>query len=283
MIKAFFLAIFCLLGSWCLAQPPPEDERGITWMHADFPPLRITVGRFAGMGPSDMIHDLMRRELPEYHHRIVTANLARTLEEIRNGRQVLSVGLIPNPERQRVALFSLPCVLTPPIALIVRQEDRSRWPGTASVTTFIENGRLGISRSRSYGPTLDAALQKVANHDRLFIDSSDRLFENLLKMLMLRRIDGILGYPFEAMYNARVAGMEDRIAVVPLAEGGEYVVGRIAAPRTDWGAEMIVRLNRILIRARPEPAYREAFTRWLPAAAHGEFDRVYEAQFLRQR
>ena len=284
MMKATFLIILCFLSSWCMAQESAIwEENTITWMHADFPPLRIIDGPFAGQGPSDMIHDLMQRELPDYGHKLVTANLARTLDEIKNGKQVLSVGLIPNPERVRIALFSLPCVLSPPIALIVRQEDSAKWPTAITLQDFIEGSRLGISRSRSYGPAVDAVLNDFKEHGNLFIDSSDRLFENLMKMLLLQRIDGVLGYPFEAMFNARMTGAADRIAVIPIAEGGQYLIGRIAAPRTDWGAEMIVRVNEILLRKRPDPSYREAFTRWLPTAAHADFNKVYESQFLKQK
>jgi len=283
-MKATFLIILCFLGSWSMAQESaPGEENTITWMHADFAPARIIGGPFAGQGPSDMIHALMWQELPDYHHKLVTANMARTLDEIKNGKQVLSVGLFPTPERARIALFSLPCVLSPPIALIVRQEDSAKWPASISLKDFIEGSRLGISRSRSYGPAVDEVLNGFREHDNLFVDSSDKLFENLMKMLLLRRIDGVLGYPFEAVFNARMTGAADRIAVIPLAEGGQYLIGRIAAPQTDWGAEMIVRVNEILRRNRPDPSYREAFTRWLPTSTHADFNRIYESQFLERK
>lgn len=279
MPKILFLLLFWCLGAWCTAPAAAaEEENTITWMHANFPPLRIIDGPFAGQGPSDMIHDLMRRELPDYAHKMVTANLARTLGELKIGKQVLSVGLISNPERDRAALFSLPCVVTPPIALIVRQEDLGKWPAT--LVEFIAKGRLGVSRSRSYGPALDAILKDFRGHDNVFVDSSDRLFENLMKMLLLKRIDGILGYPFEAMFNARMTGTAERIAILPIAESGQYVMGRVAAPRTDWGAAMIVRVNKILLRNRPEPFYRQAFLRWLPPTSHAEFNRIYDLQLL---
>ena len=282
-IKALLLAaLLCLPSSLCPAgEPAAGEERTITWLHADSPPMRITDGPFVGQGPSDMIHDLMQQELPGYAHRIVTANLARTLDEMKNGKRVLSVGLIANPERERIALFSLPCVLSPPIALIVRKEDLARWPGTTiSIDTFIESGRLGISRGRSYGPALDAALEGIKAHDNLFVDSSERLFENLLRMLLLQRIDGVPGYLYEAVYNAKVIGAADRIAVVPITEAGDYVIGSIAAPRTEWGAAMIARVNEILLRKRSAPGYRAAFTRWLPVAVHPEFNRIYDERLL---
>lgn len=279
----FFIAVF-LMSSACHAlDTPAREENTITWMLADFPPLRIIGGPFAGQGPSDMIHELMRRELPEFDHKTVTANVARTVEEIKNRKQVLTIGLIPTPERNEMVLFSLPCALAPPVALIVRQEDLSKYPATVSLGSFIETDKLGISLSRSYGATVDAALRQIMPNDNVFIDSSDKLFENLAKMLLLKRIDGVLGFPFEAMFNAKTSQSADRIAIIPITETEQYVIGRIAAPKTEWGRKMISRVNEILLHHRPEPSYRQAFERWLPPANVPDFKRIYDAQFLEQQ
>lgn len=276
--------IVCLLLLPCVAQgASDEDGRTITWMHADFPPLHIISGEYKGQGPSDMIHDLMQKELPEYTHLIITANLARTLEELKNGQQVLSVGLIPNPERNLIAYFSLPCVIVPPIGLVVRKDDIGKWPSPMSIDIFVQNNRLGISRSRSYSPSVDAALQQAKPKENIFIDSSDKLIGNLLKMLVMQRIDGVLGYPFEAMYNARTAQIADRIAVVPLLESTQYIIGRIAAPRTAWGKQIISRINEILVKERTNAAYRQAFERWLTPDSIADFNRVYSTEFLQQQ
>jgi uncharacterized protein (TIGR02285 family) len=283
-MKVQFLNFIVLLFLFpCIAQGATNtDERTITWMHADFPPLHIISGEYKGQGPSDMIHDLMKKELPEYTHLIVTANLARTLEELKNGQQVLSVGLIPNPERNLIAHFSLPCVIVPPIGLVVRKNDIGKWPSPLNIGTFVQNNRLGISRSRSYSPSVDAALQQARPKENIFIDSSDKLFGNLLKMLEIQRIDGVLGYPFEAMYNARTAQIADRIAVIPIMESTQYIIGRIAAPRTAWGKQIISRINEILVKERTNAAYRQAFERWLTPDSIADFNRVYSTEFLQQ-
>lgn len=284
MKRQFLNFIVFLLLVPCIAQGSSDkNDRIITWMHADFPPLHIISGEYKGQGPSDMIHDLMQKELSDYTHLIVTANLARTLEELKNGQQVLSVGLIPNPERNLIAYFSLPCVIVPPIGLVVRKDDIGKWPSPMSIDAFVQNNRLGISRSRSYSPSVDAALQQAKPKENIFIDSSDKLIGNLLKMLVMQRIDGVLGYPFEAMYNARTAQIEERIAVVPLLESTQYIIGRIAAPKTAWGEQMISRVNRILVENRPGPAYRQAFKRWLTPDSLADFNRVYDTEFLQQQ
>ena len=175
------------------------------------------------------------------------------------------------------------CVLGGPIGLVVRKNDIGKWPSPVSIETFVQNNRLGISRSRSYSPSLDAALQQARPEENIFVDSSDKLIGNLLKMLVMQRVDGVLGYPFEAMYNARTAHIADRIAVVPLLESTQYIIGRIAAPKTVWGIQIISRINEILVEKRPDEAYRQAFERWLTPDSIADFNRVYRTEFLQQQ
>jgi len=84
------------------------------------------------------------------------------------------------------------------------------------------------------------------------------------------------------MYNARNAQFADRIAVVPLKESTQYIIGRIAAPKTAWGEQIISRINEILVKRRPDAAYRQAFERWLTPDFLADFNRVYTTEFLQQ-
>lgn len=250
----------------------------VTWMHADFPPLRIVEGPYAGLGPSDMIHGLMRREMPDLEHRVLTANLRRTLTWMEKGENVLAVGIIPGPERDRVMRYSVPCVLVPPACLVVRAGDGAGWADgrRVSLQEFAATRTIGVAAGRSYGREVDAALQTVADPSRIVASSGSKLFDNLMEMLLLGRVDGVLAYPFEAVYVARMKGKADRIALVPLREAMVPVVGRIAAPRTDWGERMIERVDEVLLRRRGDPEYRAAFERWLPPGAVEDYRAMYE-------
>ena len=262
LFKTILLFLFVCLPSASTAETLEE----VTWMHAEFPPLRITSGPYAGQGVSDMIHDLMRRELPGFRHSIVTANLSRTLNWMESGKNVLAVGIIPNPQRDRLMQYSVPCVLVPPVCLVVRagEEDDLGANGHVSLRQFIARKRLGVAADRSYGPELDSVLLSSPDLSRIVVNQGSNLFGTLLEMLLLGRVDGVLAYPFEATYAARSRGNEGSIAILPLRESMVPVRGRIAAPRTAWGSEMIGRVNRVLLRHRDTPEYRAALERWLP-------------------
>lgn len=278
--RTLLLLLFVCLP--CVAMAQPGDE--VTWMHAEFPPLRITDGPYAGQGVSDMIHDLMRRELPAFKHTLITANLSRTLNWMENGRNVLAVGIIPNPQRDRVMQYSVPCVMVPPVCLVVRagEQESLGLGGHVSLRDFIARKHLGVSADRSYGPEVDSVLLSSPDLSRVVVNPGPNLSGNLLDMLLLGRVDGVLAYPFEAAYAMRMKGEEGRIATVPLRESMVPVQGRVAAPRTAWGAAMIERVNEVLLRHRGTPEYRAAIERWLPSGALGDYRVMFE-DFVRSR
>lgn len=260
----------------------PRDE--VTWMHAEFPPLRITNGPYAGQGVSDMIHDLMRRELPAFKHTLITANLSRTLNWMESGRNVLAVGIIPNPLRDRVMQYSVPCVMVPPVCLVVRagEQESLGLGGHVSLRDFIAWKHLGVAADRSYGPEVDSVLLSSPDLSRVVVNPCSNLSGNLLDMLLLGRVDGVLAYPFEATYAMRIKGEEGRIATVPLRESMVPIQGRVAAPRTAWGTAMIERVNEILLRHRGTPEYRAAIERWLPSGVLNDYRVMFE-DFVRSR
>ena len=272
------LVIVCL-GLPCAGLAAGNATNAVTWMHADFPPLRIIDGPYAGQGPSDMIHDLMRREMPDLEHGILTANLSRTMNWMQNGEKVLAVGIIPNPERDAIVQYSMPCVLVPPACLVVRAgESGGGQGGRVALRDFVAGKILGVAVDRSYGPEVDAVLRSAPDSSRIVAHTGSNLLGSLLDMLVLGRVDGVLAFPFEAVYVARMKGREDAIALLPLKESLVPVIGRVAAPRTAWGTDMIGRVNAVLERHRGTPEYRQAFERWLPAdavegyrAMYGEF------------
>ncbi|WP_264080935.1 TIGR02285 family protein [Desulfomicrobium macestii] len=281
--NSFKIILFFL----CMCMPfeagaTTRDE--VIWMHADFPPLRIIDGPYAGQGISDMIHELMGRELPDLRHSVITANLSRTLNWMESGRNVLAVGIIPNPQRDRVMQYSVPCVLVPPVCLVVRagEQEALGLGGHVSLRDFIARKRLGVAAARSYGPELDSVLLSSPDLSRVVVTKGSNLFESLLEMLLLGRVDGVLAYPFEAVYGARMKGKEDMISIAPLRESMVPVQGRIAAPRTAWGTAMIGRVNEILLRHRGSNGYRQAFERWLAPGIIEDYRIMYD-DFLMSR
>lgn len=251
------------------------------------PPYMIQNGPAQGQGYGDQVERLIQEHLPEYtHHRLYT-NVVRHFDMFKRGDKVCSIGLYRTPERETFLAFSIPSLLTMPPALIVRA-DKLRQLGLANGCSLVEllqdkNFRLGFSKDRSYGMQVDLALQKYGDRDNLTRFSGQELGENYYKMLMLDRIDGLLGLPEEAVYRAEQMGIRDKIATLMLQENQQSFAQwycNIACPKNQWGEEVIQKINKVLLKIRPSEPYRQAYERWLDKNSRPYFRKVYDKVFL---
>lgn len=200
-----------------------------------------------------------------------------------------SIGLYRTPEREQFLHFSIPSMLTMPPVLVIRKENQERAAQTGvSLAQLLQNPdfRLGLSSDRSYGAGLDAVLKASMPRDNRVIFSGQELGENYLKMLLLDRLDGLLALPDEAMYHAEQMGIRDRVALVPLNENQQDTrawMCMVGCPDTPWGRQVIDRVNAVLVRIRPEDAYRQAYERWLDPQLLERYRQVYDTTFLTTR
>lgn len=253
------------------------------------PPYFIQQGPQQGQGYGSVVAALIQQQLPEYeHHRLVT-NVIRHFDMFKRGDQVCSIGLYRTPEREKFLLFSIPSMLTMPPVLVIRKENLGQYGQTGvSLAELLGNSdfRLGLSKDRSYGAGLDAVLKGAPPGDNRVVFSGQELGENYLKMLLLDRLDGLLALPEEAMYHAEQMGIRDRIALVPLNENQQDThawMCMAACPDTAWGRRVIDRVNEVLVRIRPEAAYRQAYERWLAPDLLERYRNVYTTTFLSTR
>ncbi len=274
-----FLAMF-LVPVWAKA-----EEKSVTWMEVVFPPGYIHEGPLAGMGYEDVITDILTENLTEYHHDKMMGNLARMTHEYKQGKPVCNVALFKTPEREEHMLFSIPSTFTLPNGLITT---RKKWESFNNASSLglahilKDEIRLGVSRGRSYGKSIDAVLE--AYPARLFHHSGKDVFESLLKMLLSQRLDAMLGLPEEVLYVAERMGVRDEIVTIALAESeGTYDawLGHVACSKTDWGKKIIGQIDEILLKERPTERYRGAYERWLDPNSLENYRRLYNEVFLK--
>jgi uncharacterized protein (TIGR02285 family) len=263
-----------------------RDE--VTWMEASMPPFFIQEGPDQGQGYGDVVTAILHEHLPEYvHHRTVT-NVTKHFRTFKRGDKVCSVGLYRNPEREELMYFSIPSFLTLPPVLITSKEKLASFGegGMVRLEDILKDAEriIGLSKDRSYGADIDAVLDAYRERDNLVVFTGQELTENFFKMLMLDRIDALIGLPEEAMYMAEKLGIRDRIAILAIAENQGNPHNRLCSvgcSKTPWGKEIIAKINTILLEQRPGQQYRAAYERWLDAGSVEEYRRVYDEVFLR--
>lgn len=253
------------------------------------PPFLIQDGAFKNQGYGDVITRIIQDGLPDYEHDEVVTNITRHFHKFKQGEKVCSVGLFRTPERDDFMYFSLPSFLTLPAVIIIRKEALPEFGNNTTVRLDDilgdTNKTIGLSKDRSYGNDIDDVLKKHRGNRKILEVNGPELSLNLFKMLMRGRLDGLIGLPDEALYQAEQLGIRDQLMTLTIAEnrtGFEGWLSSVGCSKTEWGKTIIDRINTILLTQRPTERYRSAYERWLDPNAIEQYRQVYDKVFLDQ-
>ncbi len=270
------------------ALPASAAKDSITWMEVSMPPYFIQDGPDKNQGYGDVASAILQEQLPEYDHFEMVTNVIRHFHKFKQGEKVCSIGLYRTPEREEFMHFSIPSFLTLPAVLILRKDTLADFGTRLSIKLddvlrdkkFI----IGLSKDRSYGIQIDALLKQYKDRGNLIVYAGQELSANYFKMLMLKRIDGLIGLPDEAMYHAEKLGLRDQLATLTIEENQQGYEGWLCAvgcSKNEWGRAVIDKINRILLEQRPTDRYRDAYERWLDANSLERYRTIYQEVFLK--
>jgi len=279
-------AMFALL---LLSSPAPVSAKdSVTWMEAPMPPYFIKEGVNLNQGYGDEITRILQTHLPDYTHEQVSTNITRHFYKFKQGEKVCSAGLYRTPEREEFMYFSIPSFLTLPAVIIIKKEKFSSFDNRTSVSLdeILRNHQLmiGLSKDRSFGTVLDAILSQHRDHKNVVETSGPELSRNLFKMLMIGRLDGVIGLPEEQLYQAEQMGIRDQLMTVTIEEnqqGYEGWFSSVGCTKNEWGKKIIADINKVLLSQRPTEPYRAAYERWLDPNSIENYRTVYKEFFLK--
>lgn len=268
----------------------PEEgltKKSIVWLEAVAPPFFIHEGEFRGQGYEDLITDILKKNLPEYEHSHMIANISRHYQQWKQGEQACGLAMYKTPERMEFAYFSIPSVITLPTVLIINKENFNNFGGTKTVSLKnilkSNNFVIGRAKNRSYGIEFDDTLNIYGNEKNIFTYEGPELTLNLFEMLLAGRIDALSGLPEEAMYLAETLGIKDNIMTLNITENlvnHNASLTYVACSKTEWGKKAIEDINRVLRKVRPTESYRTAYERWLDPSSIEGFRKLYNEVFL---
>lgn len=263
------------------AHAQPLVDR-ITWLAGD-----TAAARGPGSRPSDRLLDWLTARLPGIAHERVVANAKRSWMLIERGDPVCHAGAVRSPQREALAYFSNTWPM-PPVQLVVKRERVAAMPldpsGQVDLASLLANPQLQgvLVHGRSYGPVLDAQLDKTAHLGTVQRVTSGDFGSNLLPMLLQGRADYALEYPnaLAALASQRpeVAGL----AMLPLRGANALVVSGVACPRTPWGLAAIRRVDAVLGTPEGAALLRETLLSELPADSRRAYREGIDAFFLRR-
>jgi len=266
---------------------PASAKDAITWMEVSMPPFLFQEGPEKDQGYGNVVSAILRENLPEYDHFVMATNVTRHFHKFKQGEKVCGVGLYRTPEREAFMHFSLPVLLTLPSVLITRKDKLADFGATSSIRldAVLRNPNvvIGLSQDRSYGLQIDAILKRHEGRENLIHFGGQELSANYFKMLMLGRLDGLIGLPAEAMYHAEKMGLRDQVATLIIEENQQGYEGWLCAvgcPKNEWGRTVIDKIDKVLLEQRPTDRYRAAYERWLDANSLERYRAVYREVFL---
>ena len=260
-------ALICLLIPFCVTA-----KETINWYNISFPPATIVTGKYQGKGMNDMILKLSIEKLPEYSHSMKTANTKRVLTKFKIETNACSGALIKNAEREKIAYFSVPEVITISHRLItltskakvfesyIHSSDKS-----ISLDYLLKSHqelRLGIA-DRSYGEKLDTIITKYKGQKNVYMRSGEDISMGILEMLNRKRIDYIIEYPFIVIYTWREKGFSRKPHSIPLKETVGYPMGYIGCSKTEFGRQIINKINTVLKQEKSTERYLGYIEKWL--------------------
>ena len=280
----FFIA-FGLLNWNALFPPQVLAKDSVTWMLSDFPPYTILKGKYDREGSHDKVFELLQEHLTDYEHHEMIGSVTRLLRELGAGKKVCTT-LLKTPEREKFIYYSIPIDFDPPLGVTIKRSKAVLFKNTKelSFNELIQNKQLrfGIQSGRSYGKMIDPLLERYKGQKHIYLREGKELYEGLLKMLMTDRLDYIIGYPVETVYVGKMLGIENKVINIPLKEYlNAYSFGCIACSKTEWGRQIIEKINTILRKQRPTKHYRSIQERWLDKNILESYRKAYDRIFLK--
>jgi uncharacterized protein (TIGR02285 family) len=279
VIIIFLATTFLPTGAW--------TKNSIVWLEAVAPPFFIHEGEFQGQGYEDLITDILKKNLQEYDHSHMIANISRHYQQWKQGEQACGLAMYKTPERMEFAHFSIPSVITLPTVLIINKENFDNFGGTKTVSLKdilkSNNYVVGRAKNRSYGIEFDDTLNIYGNEKNIFAYEGPELTLNLFEMLLAGRIDALSGLPEEGMYLAEIMGIKDQIMTLNIVENQvnhNASLTYVACSKTEWGQKAIEDINKVLLKVRPTENYRTAYERWLDPSSIAGYRKLYNEVFL---
>ena len=264
----------CLAGvllSLCVSLVHAADTaKEMVWMAMDFPPALIIVDGQPTNGFVDTILKMIFAEMPETRHRILITPAARGWSNLSQGQAMCFVTPLRTREREAIAYFTSTQPI-PPIQLVTRNDVINKLPLNAqgevlSAALVNQSGLRGlITPGRSYTQSLDTLLsQRNAQSDvRNVVAALNG--SNILHMISRGRADYTFEFDYILAYDElRHPQLQKGFALKSLPiEGVRWQVAGIACPHTEWGRDMVIRLDAIVARLSQRPEYQAALRRWL--------------------
>ncbi|WP_156921706.1 hypothetical protein [Desulfovibrio inopinatus] len=130
----------------------------------------------------------------------------------------------------------------------------------------------------SYGKVIDTVVAAHNGQPNVFLRSGEDVGLGLHEMLLKKRIDYTVNYPWAATFTA---GPEhaDTLRFLPFIEAGKNPVHHVICTKTPLGKQVIQDVEALLVDPDITVQRREYIEKWLPNEGKDEFLTKFNAHF----
>jgi len=256
----------------------------ITWQVNHAPPVTIIEGQYKGQGFLDLILKKIISQLPQYQHHIQVSSMARSIFDLKSNKKVCLPALFATDKRKKFSYFSKSSIAHPSHRIVFNRKQQQSSQSSLSLDELLKNKNyiLGLDLERSFGSYIDSIINKNIGKTDIYFRSSESP-NQLLDMVKMGRINYTVVYPFKVSYYIQYNNFNVEDFNLYKIEGNhEFVIGRVACPKTDWGRKVIKDVDSVLKKIKPTPEYFKIMGKWWSKEANSpEFLLFYQNKFLK--
>ena len=260
-------------------EPLNKTENTITWHTFEAPPLMILKGQQKNTGIVDGLRSLLQHSLNDFEHEEINLPYKRYLRDAKEKRNICTAYLFKTPMREEFLYFSKPAIIFPGFEIILHKDTYAKldYPAEISLHDLFEkfNFRLATNQIRSYGPKIDPiikayeAKRKVSRHT----GSTTLVF----RLIASKRADFMIDFPNRVLYWAQELNLDPYdFLSIPIKEDYKNAISYVACPKTEWGKNVIDKVNTVLSEHIATPAYLDILKRWSPEYHKQEIDELHK-------
>lgn len=250
-------------------------SKEINWLVYDFPPYYIVDDYGQGMGRDEGIIKLLDKMMPNYKFNFMYIPGSRLIHELSDpNKNFCTLSLYKTPKRKKHIIFTISSsTIGLPVSIAMRKNDiealKISIEQPLSLSKLLENKdlMLGAIPNRSYGIEIDTIISNT-NVKQVTFRPGNNVLESITKMLVMDRVDIVLGYPDEHEYIAKKLGLVGDIISLMITETPKFSEGYIGCNTNEIGKKNIAALETTLQKMHKHNAFYKILTRWLPRNFH---------------
>lgn len=244
------------------------QNKSIQWGVNNAPPFHILEGYLQNEGLCDVMLQAFEQALPDVQHKLERYPQGRISALMQQGENLCFPCMIRDGDTKIPVIYSDVIFDYPPHGIITRPDLANDIVANfGNPVDLVEMLKLGNYR---YGQPLGRRYGELQRYLKRFLYNTPRYTEitgpsanaNMLAMVNAERLDYVIDYPMIMTYHAEVLPIA--LTFLPIKQNvTQTVKGAVGCPRTEWGEQMIERLNEVIPAIQQNEAFKQAKDRWL--------------------